>query len=93
MNKVPVVKHPWFTLYYEDVKGATFIHCDVHKWNKRTQKALKEVFNTLLFLHNEPIFALHEKHLGIKHLKFLKMYGFEFMESIDSDNKIYVRVK
>ena len=84
LKKVPVVVRPEYTILYERVPGVTFVHCEVRKgWTKEVKARLKEDWRTLCSLISpEPIYALHDPE-DLKHEKFLKMFGFEFVHRYD----------
>jgi len=88
--KTPLIDLPEFVLYFEEYNGYTFIHCDVKvKWTKEVKKKLKEVYKTITDSYSENIFANHEQQ-DKKHEKFLKMFGFEYLNSfVGKDNKDY----
>ena len=79
--KVPVVIRPTHTIYFERSSGYTFGHCDIHvRWTPSIKQALAEDFKTLCSLHNQKIYAQHSPDQGPTHEKFLKMFGFKFVE-------------
>jgi hypothetical protein len=80
-EKVPVVIRNEYIIYLERVEDSVFIHCDVFKWNKTTKKNLHDSLDTIIKLQGREIFALHT--IGdTKHKKFLRMYGFKFLDTI-----------
>ena len=80
-EKVPVVIRKEYIIYLERVEDSVFIHCDVFKWNKTTKKNLHDSLDTIMKLQGREIFALHI--IGDdKHKKFLRMYGFKFLDTI-----------
>lgn len=89
--KTPVVVRDDYTLYLEDYNGFWFIHCDCQRWTKTVKK---QMFEDLIAVQKDDFYALHE--IGdVKHEKFLKLFGFEFLEDfVGADNKprqTYVR--
>lgn len=80
-EKVPVVIRNDYIIYLEQVEDSVFIHCDVFKWNKTTKKNLHDSLDTIVKLQGREIFALH-KIGDTKHKKFLRMYGFKFLDTI-----------
>jgi hypothetical protein len=92
--KTPVIYNTYYTVYFENYRGATFVHCDCAKWTKEIKKQLRQDFNKLLSIHRNDVYALHELN-DAKHEKFLKVFGFSFLsEFIGVDGlarHIYVR--
>jgi hypothetical protein len=85
-RKVPVIVRPSYTVSLESTSGLTFIHCDVHsKWTPETARALKRDWRVFTFLHEAPIYALHDP-ADIKHEKFLKQFGFTYSGEFQSDD-------
>lgn len=89
--KTPVVACDDYTLYLEDYNGFLFIHCDCRRW---TNEVRKRMLDDLVKLQKDDLYAIHE--IGDKkHEKFLKLFGFEFLEDfVGADNKprqTYVR--
>ena len=70
-----------YSLRLEEHNGYTFIHCDVHvPWTKTVKKKLQEELQNIL-QEVQPIYAIHE--IGDnKHLKFLTMFGFEYLQNV-----------
>jgi hypothetical protein len=86
--KTPVIYDPNFIVYLESFQGYSFIHCACFTWNKTVKKKLQKDINTLVALHNCPIFAFHDKEDN-KHFKFLTMLDFKYNTDIPcSDGKI-----
>lgn len=76
--KTPVIRRKDYTVYFENHEGNTFIHCDCHRWNKTVKQNLIKDFDVLCSLQEVSIYALHD--IGdSKHLKFLTMFGFEWL--------------
>jgi len=77
--KVPVIRRSDYTLSLDQAnRQDCFIHCDVHaRWSPRIQRELRADFETLKGLHGGPFHALHDPE-DLKHLKFLRMFGFGF---------------
>lgn len=90
MSKFPVVNRQDYIIYLEDDNGVVFIHCDVlTKWTKEVKKNLLVDFKLLTEMWNSDLFALHQPQ-DKKHKKFLKMFGFNYFESIKGlDNNDY----
>ena len=80
--KVPVVRKPEYTLYFEQATRAhTFIHCDIHeRWSPAVKAQLAQDFAALTALHGGPFYALHDP-ADRKHHKFLRMFGFKWAAS------------
>ena len=78
--KIPIVQRQDYTIYFEQVSGNTFVHCDVYKWTKGSKKALLEDWESLCLLHNAPIYAYHVVG-DKKHLKFLEITGFRYVKT------------
>jgi hypothetical protein len=92
--KVPVIYNHDYTVFFEHYQGATYIHCECAKWDKRIKSQLKKDFDALAKIHRNNIYALHE--LGDKkHEKFLAIFGFGFYKEFIGANEkrmcIYVR--
>lgn len=78
--KVPVVIQKAYTIYFERSQGHTFGHCDIHvPWTSQVKQDLAVAFKALCVLHSEKIYAQHSPE-DTKHEKFLKMFGFKFVE-------------
>ena len=90
--KVPVVRRPEYTLYFEQAtRDETFIHCDVYTWSPRVVRQLQADWSALLALHGGPIRALHTPG-DRKHLKFLTLFGFKpvlSFEGLDGPQEIF----
>ena len=88
--KLPVVKENEFTIYLEEYEGNTFIHCDINtNWNKKVKNKLKIKFKEMTKLYRQNLYANHPKG-DEKHKKFLKMFGFEYLNSfLGKDNNNY----
>lgn len=78
--KIPVVQRDAYTIYFEQVMGVTFTHCDVYKWNRTTRANLLNDSEAITALHGGPLYAYHTVG-DTKHLKFLKMLGFEYVKT------------
>lgn len=76
MSKVPVVRSHEFNIYYEQINGLTFVHCDVFKWNKTVKEHLMIDIEIICELHKGPMYAYHIVG-DRKHEKFLRMVGFK----------------
>jgi len=74
-HKVPICIRDDYVIYLEQVRGASIIHCNVHRWTARVKEALSVSFKVVQILHGGPLFALHEAG-DIKHLKFLHLFNF-----------------
>lgn len=95
-TRVPVIIKPEYTVSFERYLGLTFIHCSVVKWSPAVRKRLMDDFLSLVYLHDDPIYAVHE--IGDeKHLKFLRLFGFKFVKQVKSTDlklrEIFVRSK
>jgi hypothetical protein len=93
-TRVPVIVKPFYTVFLENYRDASIIHCDVYKWTPAIRRSLQEDFGLLVYLKDDPIYAFHE--IGDKkHKKFLELFGFVFVERVlGSDLKyreLYVR--
>lgn len=88
--KVTVVSTDEFVIYLEKDNGFVFIHCDVLvKWTKQVKKHLMEKFTELALNNGTSLYALHSPD-DSKHEKFLKLYGFSYLQSIIGlDNNHY----
>lgn len=89
--KTPVAERDEYTLYLESYNGFKFIHCDCNKWTKTVKR---KMYEDLIAVQTEDFYAIHEID-DAKHEKFLKLFGFEFLEDfVGADNKArqtYVR--
>jgi len=92
--KTPVIHSDDYVVYFENVQGYTFIHCDCYRWSKTTKQELTKDFDCLYSIHRKPIYAMHDIDDN-KHLKFLTMMKFSFLSEYscsDGINRhIYVR--
>jgi len=92
--KTPVIYNTYYTVYFENYMGATFVHCDCARWTKEIKKQLKLDFDALALIHRNDIYALHEVG-DAKHQKFLRLFNFIFLSefiSVDGIARhIYVR--
>lgn len=79
--KTPVVIKDDYTIYYEWVEEAIFAHCDVHRWNKTIKHNFVNDVKTLVSIHGRPIFTVHTMAQDNKHIKFLKLCGFEYLQT------------
>lgn len=78
--KVPAIERSHYTVYLEGfpIEGEgvlTFVHCDVHRWNKNIKRELMRDFTQLVKLRNTPLYCLRHDS---KQEKFIKMFGFAF---------------
>lgn len=82
MSKITVADSPHYTIYYDEHHGLTFIHCEVKTtWTKTIKQQLLKEFNILKTLRGSPLYAIHE--IGDNtHLKFLKLFGFTFVQDV-----------
>ena len=79
MYKVPVILKKDYIVYFEPSKHGPLVHCEIKsKWTKEVKQALLYDWNDLCMMHNGRLFALHREDQGTKHLKFLKLTGFQF---------------
>lgn len=79
--KTPVIIKDDYTVYYELVEGGTFVHCDMHKWNKTVKENFLKDVETLKDLYNIPLFTVHTIEQDDKHIKFLKMCGWKYLQT------------
>lgn len=88
--KIPVIRTKDFILYLEEFQGLTFIHCDVlTKWTKEVKKSLQQWFDVLTKEYGKELYALHSPD-DKKHEKFLKLFSFDYVNSIEgTDKNIY----
>ena len=70
--KTPVITSDDYIVYLEYSFNMTFVHCDCNRWSKKVKANLKADFDTLVGIHRQPIFAIHELNDN-KHLKFIDM--------------------
>ena len=79
-DKLPVIDREDYTIFKETFGPFLFIHCDVHgRWSKSLKKALLADFNQYAEQTGQSLFASHYSDQGPKHIKFLEMFGFEFV--------------
>jgi hypothetical protein len=95
-TRVPVIIKPEYVVSFERYNELTWIHCHVNKWSPAIRRNLSQDFESLVHLHDDPIYAIHE--IGdTKHEKFLALFQFQFLQSIvGSDNverHVYLRSK
>lgn len=94
--KTPVIYSDDYIVYFEYIIDRIFIHCDCYKWTKTVKQQLKADFDTLVSIHRKPIFAVHDE-TDNKHLKFIRMMGFEYMFDFPMDSgemkQLFVRIK
>lgn len=93
-TRVPVIVKPEYEVLFQRYDGLTWIHCNVKKWSPTIRRQLSQDFESLVYLHDDPIFAIHE--IGdTKHEKFLALFKFTFLRSIvGTDNverHVYIR--
>ena len=92
--KTPVIQSDNYIVYLEYFADLSFIHCDCYHWNKTVKAALLADLDKLFEIHRKPILAIHDVG-DKKHLKFLRMVGFTFYNTIKgSDNimrHLYIR--
>ena len=84
--KVPVVQRDDYTIYFQDIDGSTWVHCDVRNWSPAVARSLKRDADTVYGLHGGPVFALNEPAGCMKHRKFLGLMGFKFLKECESNS-------
>lgn len=93
--KIPVVNRDEYVVYYENVEGNMFLHCDCYKWNKTIKKQIITDLDKLKELYKGSWFALNTFN-DSKRYKFLNMVGFSFLKQIigtDGNNhQLFVRI-
>lgn len=83
-RKVPVIVRPAYTVFLERTDGLTLVHCDIHqRWTPTIKAALREDWLSLVAMHEAPILALHTPG-DRKHHKFLTLFGFRFLGSLQT---------
>jgi hypothetical protein len=82
MVKTPVVIKEDYIIYFEYVQGIIFAHCDFFNWNKTSRDNFLHDWNTIKSIHGQPIMAMRQHTQGNKFLKFLKLSGFRYYESV-----------
>lgn len=95
-NRVPIIIKPNYVVSFERYNDMTWIHCIVDKWSPTIRRNLSQDFESLVHLHDDPIYAIHE--IGdLKHEKFLALFKFQFLQPIvGADNverHVYLRSK
>ena len=95
-TRVPVIIKPFYVVSFERYDNITWVHCDVLKWTSGVRRALSQDFDKLVYLHDDPIYAVHE--IGDKkHEKFLDLFKFKYVQnSVGTDGierQIYIRSK
>jgi hypothetical protein len=83
--KVPVVEREDYTIYFQDLNGETWVHCDVRHWSPTAAKSIKRDADALKKIVGGPVYALNEPKGCKKHIKFLKMLGFRFLGELSSN--------
>ena len=73
--KVTVMERQDYQVKFETLGEHTVIHCDVYRYTREIKKQLLADLRLLLSIRESPLIAVLEG--GVKHLKFLKMMGFE----------------
>ena len=89
--RVPIIQDPNYTVSVQILKlndtEYPFVHCDVRLWTASVLRSLRSDWNTLLDLHKSPFLATSE--LGDeKHYKFLELFGFTFLQTIEGADGI-----
>lgn len=94
--KTPVITNNDYIVYLEHSFNMTFIHCDCYRWSKTVKHQLKADFDSLVEIHRQPIFAIHELNDN-KHLKFITMMDFSYYSDFVGDDgqtrQLFVRLK
>jgi len=95
--KAVVISNNFYTVFYEQYRNLTFIHMDMVDTYRPTIKSLMLAdLRTLMDLRDTPLFALHNPDDN-KHRKFLKLMGFNFLQTVDCHDKtqkeIYIKNK
>lgn len=95
-TRVPVIIKPSYVVSFERFNNTTWIHCDVNQWTPTVRRNLTQDFETLVYLHDDPIYAIHE--IGDKkHEKFLDIFKFKFFGSVlgrdNVERHVYFRSK
>lgn len=93
-TRVPVIIKPSYVVSFERYNDITWIHCIVEKWTPNIRRQLSQDFETLVYLHDDPIYAIHE--IGDqKHEKFLALFKFSYLQNITGadgiERQIYIR--
>lgn len=94
--RVIVCKRKDYVIRFENVSDLTFVHIEVNKWSSTVRRYLSKDWNALFSLHGGPIYALNEPHNDLKHQKFMRLFGFEFSQSIftqDGERFVFARRK
>lgn len=96
VTRVPVIIKPDYVVSFERYNDMTWIHCSVNKWSPTVCRGLSQDFESLVYLHDDPIYAIHE--IGdVKHEKFLALFKFNYLHAIIGDDGIerhvYIRSK
>ena len=94
MIKIPVIRRTNYTVYYENVEGNTFVHCDCYRWNKKIKQQLMKDLDTLKEMHKGNWYALNTFN-DTKRYKFLNLMNFNFLKEIigtdGNKHQIFVR--
>lgn len=86
-QRVPVIIKPDYVVSFERYNDMTWIHCQVTKWTSHVRRNLSKDFESLVYLHDDPIYAIHE--IGdSKHEKFLALFKFQYLQPIMGEDGI-----
>lgn len=85
-HKVPVVQRTDYTIYLQELEGATWAHCDVQQWSASVRRSLVSDANALYAMHGGPMYAMNEPAGCEKHRKFLRLMGFELFREVPTPN-------
>lgn len=75
-----VIERDNYTVWFDQYEDQTFLHCKVYRYNKTVKFELINYLKFLLRLRKSPLYAIHERD-DPKHLKFLTMLGFKYLET------------
>lgn len=81
--KIPIIYSDDYNINLEVIirsgKACTFIHADVHKWNKRIYKELQDKWKQFRKIYTETIYAYPQE---TQTAKFAEKFGFQQMGDI-----------
>lgn len=95
-TRIPVIIRPDYVVSFERYNDMTWIHCHVNKWTSHVRRHLSQDFESLVYLHDDPIYAIHENG-DTKHEKFLALFKFQYLQPVlgqdNIERHVYLRSK
>jgi len=88
---IPVLLHKDYSIYFDYTSYGIVAHIDYHNWNKEVYKTSIPEIKKLARKQTKPIYVEIYDSNDKKHLKFIKLCGFEPSEFITEEgNEMYV---